>query len=250
MIPNLFNALAYSIGMMWSDFEWFVKGKKVDLSSCYFKCSSANSKNDEKLIFPFPKLGKHLTFSLSTRCIDMHATNDDVGNEHRSILKLNQGIVSNMIKSGRIPIKHIPPTSKELRKKILVNPFSTKFLQCIDKMHDGNMLSTNLIRSLAENSICDKMLLDFAKTGELQGFMRSNRQRNCLHFVSSQRVRAITLKLINLDDIREKLVAEGISDTDDAVIWKKWRDFLNCCTWFKNTKHIFRLIVTFLGYFR
>lgn len=217
--------------LKWSDFDWFSKKTKVYIHDFYIKCNSVKHK-DEKIIFPLKKLKKHLTLSISKKYIDFHATDDD-GITHRSIFNFKtrkaRKLVKKSVKLGRVAIRIIPFENKELKKMIIVDPFSKKFIQYCNKICDCNIFPYYLpkIQVKKDERTHGKLLVAFSRTGELKGMLKCNHRKNGFEFVSASPMLKIKNQLINQEHIKKRLIEEGLQDDGKTeLLWKKWHKFV------------------------
>lgn len=221
--------------LTWSCFQWFNKKKRIKIDKFSIACSTSKGK-DEKIIFPLKNLKKHLTFSNSKRKLDFHATDDDKRNSHRPIFKISKNkaykIVKNQVKLGHVAVRVIPFGDKELKRILVADPTSLNFFQYSSRMYDGNILPyyLNKIRARKEDNTHRKILFAFSKTGEFRGMMKCNHRKNGFEFVSCSPIQKIKKKIINMNDVKKRLLEEGLTESNRAEItWKSWEKFLIFC---------------------
>jgi len=218
--------------LKWSDFDWFSKKAKVHIRDFYIKCNSVKHK-DEKIIFPLENLKKHLTLSISKKYMDFHATDND-GITHRPIfdfkIRKPRKLVKKSIKLGHATVRVIPFDDKELKKLIIVNPFSQKFLQYCDKTYNCNVLPNYLAKIQVKKGehTHGKILVAFTRTGEFKGMLKCNHRKNGFEFVSASPISKIKNQLINQDHVKKRLIEEGLTDAGKTeLLWKKWFKFVS-----------------------
>ena len=130
----------------------------------------------------------------------------------------------NQIKLGHVATRIIPFGNKELKKMLVADPTTLKFLQNSSRMYDYNVhpYYLNKIRTRKEDNTHGKILFAFNKTGEFRGLMKCNQRKNGFEFVSSPPLKNIKNKILDTEHVKKRLLEEGLIESNKAE--KTWKN--------------------------
>jgi hypothetical protein len=224
--------------LRWSDFDWFKKKTKVQIDDTYFRCSEKNG-IDQKIIFPLKEIGKHLTFSLSHKYLDLHVTAEDRTVPQRNILNIRLRKANKMIQQTRKPedVIFLPFSHKMLKHLILVNPYTKEFIKNIQRMDSHNIMPTALtkvrIHSMRNNH--GKILVAFNIFGQFKGILRCNHHDVGFYLVPASSITKFEQKLVDSLIIKKILTEEGVKDNSRyKIFWQRWYRVLIFIQYIKN----------------
>ena len=212
--------------LKWSDFEWFKKNSRIYFDDSYIKCSEAKGK-DEKIIFPLKDQGKHITFSISKRYFDLHVTSEDKST-HTPAMEIKtqkaKKIALNSIRGIDPESFFIPINHKSLKKLVLVDPRSKKFMKNFTKMNDCNILPPALLNSRISSmrNYHGKILFAYDCFGRFKGTLKCDHAKNGFYLIPASLSRSIQNKLVNMDKVKDVLLDEGIKEDKNKIFWKRW----------------------------
>lgn len=216
--------------LKWSDFDWFKKNSKVYIGDTYIRCSEKKGV-DQKVIFPLKELGKHLTFSISNRYVDLHVTNEDRSIGQKSILEIRtrkaERLIRRSVKRTNPNWFFIPINDKRLKRFILVDPFSKKFIQSYREMNRSNLLPHSLLNNRIHSmrNYHGKILSAYDCFGRLRGYLKCDHERNGFLFAPAGFVSKIQNRLVNMDEVNKALIDTGLKESKKSV-WVNWYKYL------------------------
>ena len=119
-----------------SSFYWFGKNKEFSLD-IPVKCR--DNKKVQALLFIFKGLKKHVTFTVSKRICELHVTDDDKRNDHRSVFTFPIRRMKKDVRKSKNICEFISLNDEFFSQMMFVDPFTVDFLYIMRRMsHSSN----------------------------------------------------------------------------------------------------------------
>ena len=139
-----------------SSFHWFGKNKEFSLD-VPVKCR--DNEKVQALLFILKDLKKHVTFTVSKRICELHVTDDDKRNDHRSVFSFPVRRMKKNIRKSKNICEFISFNDKFFSQMMFVDPFTIDFLHIMHRMsYSSNRMRSDLSLICACRYIWSRMI--------------------------------------------------------------------------------------------
>lgn len=219
-----------------TDFDWFKRGEEIQINDSKIVCSEVKDRN-QKIIIPSPEV--HLTFSISDRLCELHATDQGKSDRPRrsifniDVAKAKKQVLSSFKRVSKQDGRFISLNDMMLSKFILIDPAEKSFLSVARYFSDESaMLPTYLIKKRTNMWQLRRKGRKFAYLFDSFGFFKGQLildfGNNRALFTSKNFNISQLHKFVDLEISKKRIIEEGFTeDKNFEESWQKWISFLH-----------------------
>ena len=192
-----------------TDFAWFAK-KEFSLG-VPVKCR--DNRKVQALLFIFKELKKHITFTYSKRICELHITDDDKRNDHRSVFCFPIRRMKKDALKLKSTCEFISFNNKFFSEMGFVDPFSVDFLNIMNKMshpfHLPKQTQKHRVPFSTVRRCNNKIFLAYDSSYKFQGFVKINVRKHGANYCTSASAIMLQSKYVDLNHLSKKLSKEN-----------------------------------------